>query len=58
METILKNCIPINLFSKNLIIFTNNPVTAEIVDEPEHYLYSSARDYIGEKGLIDVILID
>ena len=36
----------------------NNPVTAEIVDEPEHYLYSSARDYIGEKGLIDIILID
>lgn len=35
-----------------------NPVEAEIVDEPEHYLYSSARDYAGEKGLIDVVLLE
>ena len=34
-----------------------NPVRAEIVDEPEHYLYSSARDYAGAKGLLDVILL-
>ena len=27
-----------------------NPIEAEIVDEPGHYLYSSARDYAGEKG--------
>ncbi|WP_255486966.1 hypothetical protein [Mucilaginibacter sp. SP1R1] len=34
-----------------------NLVTAGWVDEPEHYLYSSARDYAGGKGLIDIILM-
>ena len=36
----------------------NNPVEAGLVDEPEHYLYSSARDYCGNKGMIDVRLIE
>ena len=31
-----------------------NPVRQEFVDKPEDYLYSSARDYCGGKGLIDV----
>ena len=35
----------------------NNPVRAGIVIEPEHYLYSSARDYSGEDGLVDVDVI-
>jgi REP element-mobilizing transposase RayT len=35
-----------------------NPVEAEFVDEPEYYWYSSARDYCGKKGLIDVELIN
>lgn len=35
-----------------------NPVIAEIVDEPEHYLYSSARDYAGTPGLLNVILLE
>ena len=35
-----------------------NPVEAEIVDEPEDYLYSSARDYAGRKGLLDVVMIE
>ncbi|MGZ3871930.1 MAG: hypothetical protein ACXVJD_03375 [Mucilaginibacter sp.] len=35
----------------------NNPVAAGWIDEPEHYLYSSARDYAGGKGLIDVLLL-
>ena len=34
-----------------------NPVVAGIVDEPEHYLYSSARDYAGIKGLLNIKLI-
>ena len=34
-----------------------NPVRAGIVDEPSQYLYSSARNYQGEKGLLDVILL-
>ncbi|MEJ0056995.1 MAG: hypothetical protein WDN75_15870 [Bacteroidota bacterium] len=34
----------------------NNPVAEEIVSEPEHYLYSSARDYCTTnlKGLLDI----
>jgi REP element-mobilizing transposase RayT len=35
----------------------NNPVKAEIVARPEDYLYSSARDYSGEKGLLEVKII-
>ena len=34
-----------------------NPVRAGIVDKEEDYLYSSARDYIGIKGLVDVSVI-
>ena len=33
-----------------------NPVKAELVDEPEYYLYSSARDYAGNKGLLKLII--
>ena len=35
-----------------------NPVMAEIVDEPEHYRYSSARDYAGVPGLLPVISME
>ena len=37
----------------------NNPVEAGIVDKPEEYLYSSARDYKQTRkcGLLDVIFI-
>jgi REP element-mobilizing transposase RayT len=34
-----------------------NPVTASIVSEPQDYLLSSARDYAGEKGLLQVQLL-
>jgi len=34
-----------------------NPVKAEIVENAEEYIYSSAKNYAGEQGLIDVILI-
>ena len=34
-----------------------NPVRAEIVEKPEDYLYSSGRDYAGEKGLLAVEII-
>ena len=37
--------------------FHNNPVRAGLVDFPEHYVYSSARDYIGEKGLVKVTVV-
>jgi putative transposase len=37
----------------------NNPVEAGIVERPEHYLYSSARDYYhGRKcGLLDIVFL-
>lgn len=36
----------------------NNPVKGGIVEKPEDYLYSSARDYNGLKGMLDIILLD
>jgi len=52
---------PIELFSNEVMqqkldYIHDNPVRAGWVDRPEHYLYSSARDYAGEKGLLDIIL--
>jgi len=33
----------------------NNPVAEEFVDEADHWLYSSARDYYGtRKGLLEI----
>ncbi len=54
---------PIQLFSLKVahqkLNYTHyNPVVAGIVEKPEDYLYSSARNYIGMKGLIDVNLLD
>jgi REP element-mobilizing transposase RayT len=34
-----------------------NPVKAELVGTPQDYLYSSARDYNGEKGLVEIIFV-
>lgn len=36
----------------------NNPVKAGFVEKPAEWLYSSARDYEGGKGLIDVYFLD
>ena len=36
----------------------NNPVEEMIVSEAEDYLFRSARDYAGVKGLLDVELMD
>lgn len=35
-----------------------NPVKAGLVAEPQHYLYSSARNYAEQKGLLDITLVD
>ncbi len=35
-----------------------NPVRAQIVAEPEHYLYSSAIDYAGGRGLLPIEFLD
>jgi putative transposase len=31
-----------------------NPVSAMLVEEPEHYVFSSAKDYAGKKGLVKI----
>ncbi len=51
------------LFSNNFIdqklqYIHQNPVEDGWVEEPEHYLYSSARDYAGTQGLVPVVLIE
>ncbi|MCX2744392.1 transposase [Mangrovivirga sp. M17] len=35
----------------------NNPVESGLVKRPEDYVYSSASNYSGEQGLIDIILL-
>jgi REP element-mobilizing transposase RayT len=35
-----------------------NPVKAGIVEKPEDYLYSSARNYAGEEALMDIVKVD
>ena len=48
----------IKILHQKLDYIHYNPVVAGIVEQPEDYLYSSARDYCGLPGLIDIILID
>jgi putative transposase len=54
---------PIELFNKEIMqqkldYLHQNPVAAGFVEKPEDYLYSSARDYCGMKGLLDIIIIE
>ena len=42
-------------FNQKLNYIYQNPVRAEIVNNPEDYRYSSAIDYAGGKGLLNVI---
>lgn len=53
---------PIELSSNEMIqqkldYIHQNPVVEEIVDEPEYYWYSSARNYAGNKGLLSIDLL-
>ena len=41
-------------FEQKLNYIHNNPVRAGWVEQPEDYLYSSARDYQGLRGLIEI----
>jgi hypothetical protein len=53
---------PIELWS-NKVIFEkinythNNPVEEGLVYYPQDYVYSSARDYAGEKGLLKGVVV-
>jgi REP element-mobilizing transposase RayT len=42
------------LIDQKINYIHENPVRALIVGKPEDYLYSSARDYSGEKGLVNI----
>jgi REP element-mobilizing transposase RayT len=44
-----------NMMDQKLDYMHQNPVKRGYVDEPVHWRYSSARNYEGMKGLIDVI---
>lgn len=35
----------------------NNPVEEGLVFRPEDYVYSSAKDYSGDKGILDNVII-
>ncbi len=53
---------PIELWSNEVIqqkltYIHNNPVAMGLVEEPWHWKYSSAIDYAGGKGLLDLIMI-
>jgi putative transposase len=36
----------------------NNPVVAGYVSRPEDWIYSSARSYAGEQGLLPIVLLE
>ncbi len=45
-------------FWQKLNYIHNNPVRAGIVDNPEDYIYSSARNYLGREGKLKIELVD
>jgi len=45
-----------DMLRQKLEYMHQNPVKRGYIDFPEHWRYSSARDYAGEKGLIDVFM--
>ena len=48
-----------NLFIKQKVNYIhNNPVKDKIVNEPEEYYFSSARNYAGLENELDVIMLD
>jgi REP element-mobilizing transposase RayT len=46
-----------NFIEQKLDYIHNNPVRAGIVEKPEEYIYSSAKNYAGEKGILEVEII-
>jgi len=45
-----------DMMRQKLEYIHNNPVKRGYVDLPEHWRYSSARNYLGEEGMIDVFM--
>ena len=59
------NINPIYIDSENLDILNehldyihSHPVRERIVSKPEDYIYSSARDYAGLKGLVNITMVE
>lgn len=46
------------MMEQKLDYIHNNPVVEGIVDVPQDYLFSSARNYAGRRGMMDVELIE
>lgn len=46
------------MIEQRLEYIHNNPVKEEIVINPEYYNYSSAADYSGRKGMLDIVKIE
>ena len=53
-----KSCLHPRFTLQKINYIHNNPVVAGYVDEPYEYVYSSARDYVGRHGLINVEIVD
>ncbi len=56
-----RNYHPIELFNRNIFeeklnYIHQNPVKAGLVFEPQEYVYSSAVNYAGRQGLLDVMI--
>jgi putative transposase len=47
-----------HMIDQKLAYIHENPVKDGIVENPEDYLYSSARDYAGVKGLLEITFLD
>jgi REP element-mobilizing transposase RayT len=47
----------IKIMDQKLNYIHDNPVRAMIVENPEDYIFSSARDYSGETGFVKVVLL-
>ena len=45
------------MMDQRLNYIHDNPVKEGLVYEPEHYIYSSALDYSGGKGLLEIELL-
>lgn len=50
---------PLNpeMIDQKLDYIHDNPVKAMLVEEPHHYIFSSAKDYYGKKGLVKIELL-
>lgn len=46
------------IMQQKLDYIHNNPVEEGIVFKPEEYVYSSAIDYCGGKGILNILLIE